>query len=73
MIKNPENIEADVVLAHGRWCLDRMMTKAGAQRLLSEDRVQLYAATERRVLSVMDQRRSALVANEVAYCEGLAN
>lgn len=70
MIQNPANIENDVVLAHGRWCLDQCMGEAGARALLSEDRVPAYAANERRIKSIMDQRRADLEANRVEYCVG---
>jgi hypothetical protein len=67
MINNPQNIENDIVLAHGRWCLDKCMTAEGAKRLALDSPI--YAENEQRIQSLMDQRRADLIANKVAYCE----
>lgn len=54
MIHNPANIENDVVLTYGRWCLSQC----------------LYEVNRQAIQSRADQRRADLVANRVAYCEG---
>lgn len=55
MIRNPVDIENDVVLTYGRWCLDQCLYE------INRHAIQIRA----------DQRRADLIANRVVYCENV--
>lgn len=54
------NIERDVVIEHGRWCLERIAPR----QYLSRD-----TGAREAIQAVIDRRRTEIAAG--AYCEGV--
>jgi len=58
------NIESDIVLEHGRWCLDRLADP----RFLSRDTL-----AKERIEAIMDQRRDDIRSGRAQVCVGVSS